>query len=80
MLYWGSTFYQLKQYNRTDLSIHFIKNSVVKVNFTYSLHFAEENMFHEQALYATFNFDNLKKKAQKPYEYIWSNWFSSMRD
>ena len=80
MLYWGSAFYRLKQYNRLDSYIRFIENSVVNVKFTYSLHFAEGNMFHEQALYATFNLDNLKKKPQKPYEYLWNNWLSSLRD
>jgi len=79
-LYWGSPVYQLKQYDRLDGYIYFVKNSTVEVKFIYSLHFAEGNTFHEQALYATFNLDNLKKKPQKPYEYLWSNWFSSMKD
>ena len=79
-LYWGNSIYRLKQYDRLDGYICFLKNSVLEVKFTYSLHFAEGDMFHEQALYATFNIDNLKKKAQKPYEYIWSNWLSSLKD
>jgi len=72
MLYWGNSTYQLKQYDRLDAYICFLKNSVVEIKFIYSLHFAERNMFHEQALYATFDLDNLKKPPKKPYEYIWN--------
>ena len=54
MLYWGNSIYRLKQYDRLDGYIRFLKNSVVEIKFTYSLHFAEKDMFHEQALYATF--------------------------
>ncbi len=74
MLYWGDPTYRLKQYNRLDGYICFLKNSVLEVKFIYSMHFAEGDLFHEQALYATFNLDNLKKKSEKPYEYVWSNW------
>jgi len=74
-LYWGDRMYQLKQYNRTDFYICFFKTDAVDVKLTYSLHFAESNVFHSQSLYAKFNLDNLQKKKQKSYEYIWSNWF-----
>jgi hypothetical protein len=80
MLYWGSPTYRLKQYNRLDGYIRFLKNSVVDVKFTYSLHFAEGNIFHEQILNATFDLDNLKKTPQKPYKYLWNNWLSALRD
>ena len=80
MLYWGNNMYQLKQYDRLDGYILFLKNSVVEVKFTYSLHFGEGTMYHEQLLHATFDMGNLKKKPQKPYEYLWSNWLSSLRD
>ena len=78
-LYWGDPIYRAKQHDKLDGYIRFIKNNTVDVKFVYSLYFAENNIFHQQALYATFDLDNLKKKAQRPYEYIWSNWLSAMR-
>jgi len=65
MLYWGSSIYRLKQYDRLDGYFCFLKNSVVEIKATYSLHFAERKMFHEQMMHATFNLDNSKKKAQE---------------
>ena len=80
-LYWGDTNYRSKQYNRFDGYIHFLKTSAVDVKFTYSLHFSKGNMYHEQLLHAIFRINNLpKKKTQKSYNYIWSNWFSSMKN
>ncbi|MDR0537486.1 MAG: hypothetical protein LBH04_05535 [Tannerellaceae bacterium] len=58
-LYWGDPVYRSGEYDRLDMSIHFIKNEVVDIKLTYSLHFAEKNIFHQQALYATFNLSNL---------------------
>jgi hypothetical protein len=59
-LYWGDPIYRAKSYDRLDASIHFLKNSTVDLRFTYSLHFTEGKMYHEQAFYATFDLDNLK--------------------
>ncbi|NDV47937.1 hypothetical protein D0T49_12875 [Paludibacter sp. 221] len=74
-LYWGDKFYRTKEYNRSDLYINFFKTNVVNVKFMYSLHFTEQTLYHEQALYATFDINNFKKKGNADYEYIWSNWF-----
>ena len=74
-LYWGDQAYRASKYDRADLYICFIKNPVVHVKFIYTLHFLEQKMFHEQSLYATFDLDNLPKKKQKEYRYLWSNWF-----
>ena len=60
-LYWGDQTYRASKYNRADLYICFIKNSAVNVKLVYSLHFLEKKMFHEQALYATFDLNNIGK-------------------
>jgi len=49
-LYWGDPIYRAGNYNRSDFYIDFIKNSRVKLQLAYSLHFAEQNVFHEQFL------------------------------
>lgn len=74
-LYWGDPFYRLKRYNRTDLSIHFFQSRVVQLKFVCSFHLAERKMYNQQALYATFDLDNLPKKKEKNYHYIWDRWF-----
>ncbi|MDR0427264.1 MAG: hypothetical protein LBH12_01525 [Dysgonamonadaceae bacterium] len=74
-LYWGDSFYRLKQYNRTDIYIQFIKREAIDVKFTASFHFAEEDVYFQQALYASFALDNLKKKKEKKYRYLWAGWF-----
>ncbi len=79
-LYWGDPAYRASEYDRLDAYICFIKNDVVNVQFTYSLHFTENDIYHEQALYATFDLDNLPRKERKPYKYIWDNWFKSSKD
>jgi hypothetical protein len=75
-LYWGDPVYRSKEYDRMDLYICFIKTSVVKLKFIYSLHFMENRLYHEQAFYATFDLSNLKnRKPQKKYDYVWEHWF-----
>ena len=74
-LYWGDKIYRSKEYNRTDLYIQFFKTKVVNVKLMYSLHFTEQRLYNEQSLHASFNMDNFRKKDDKPYIYIWSNWF-----
>ena len=74
-LYWGDPIFRSKEYNRTDLYVNFIKTNVVNVRFAYSFHFTEGNMYEEQSLYATFDLDNLAKKTQKTYRFLWDNWF-----
>ncbi|MDR2407036.1 MAG: hypothetical protein LBE13_02830, partial [Bacteroidales bacterium] len=75
-LYWGDPIYRSKEYNRIDLYINFIRTPEVKLRFVYSLHLTEKQMYHEQAFYATFDLDNLKKeKHEKRYQYLWDKWF-----
>ena len=74
-LYWGDRFYRAKQYNRTDLYVNFFKTQVVNVKLIIAFHFAEKTMYNQQALYASFDLDNLKKRKQPKYEYIWDEWF-----
>jgi hypothetical protein len=75
-LYWGDPFYRSKEYNRSDFYICFIKTNTVKLKFVYSVHLTEQQVYHEQAFYATFDLDNLKnKKSKKKYNYLWDNWF-----
>jgi hypothetical protein len=57
-LYWGDPIYRARTYNRSDLYINFINNKTVNLKFIYSLHFAEDRMYHEQSLKASFNLDN----------------------
>jgi len=70
-LYWGDAVYRSREYDRADLYIQFIKNSTVDVKMTYSLHFTEHTMYHEQMLTATFDLDNFRKKEIKAYKYLW---------
>ena len=72
-LYWGDPVYRSAEYNCTDLTIHFLKSSVVDVYFTYSLHLTEQKLYHSQAFYATFNLSNITPaKPQKAYKYLWN--------
>jgi hypothetical protein len=74
-LYWGDPVYRAKEYDRLDFNIHFFKTNVVKLRFTYSFHYLEKQLYHEQALYATFDITNLKTgKKEKDYRYLWDNW------
>ncbi|GHS90367.1 hypothetical protein FACS1894201_11690 [Bacteroidia bacterium] len=75
-LYWGDPIYRSKEYNRTDCYIVFFKNPTINLKLVFSLHFTEQTMYQEQALYATFDLNNLNnKKEDKPYRYLWDNWF-----
>jgi hypothetical protein len=75
-LYWGDRVYRSKAYDRLDGYILFLNTGAVQLKFVYSLHFMEKQMFHEQALYAVFDLDNLKnKKKEKKYRYLWDDWF-----
>ncbi|GHV54498.1 hypothetical protein FACS1894181_18350 [Bacteroidia bacterium] len=72
-LYWGDPVYRSNEYDRLDLSIHFMKTGIVDLKFTYSLHFTENSIYHQQAFYATVNLSNLdkEKKKKKKYRYLW---------
>jgi hypothetical protein len=73
-LYWGDPMYRAKAYNRSDLSILFYKSDVVNIKMTWSLHFAEQTMYHEQLFGASFDLNSLKKPTGKKYSYLWDNW------
>ncbi len=57
-LYWGDPVYRAGTYNRADLYVNFIKNKIVSTRFTYSLHFMESKVYHEQMLKVSFNINN----------------------
>jgi hypothetical protein len=59
-LYWGDPIYRAGNYNRSDFYVDFIKTNRVKLNLTYSLHFAERNMYHEQLLKVQIALDNFR--------------------
>jgi len=73
-LYWGDPMYRTELYNRTDLSVWFYKSNVVNLKMTWSLHFAEQTMYHSQLFTASFELDNLKRKGQNRYRYLWDRW------
>ncbi|MDP4268751.1 MAG: hypothetical protein Q8909_01360 [Bacteroidota bacterium] len=75
LLYWGDPIYQAKSYDRLDGYINFLHTDVVKVRFTYSLHFAEHTMYHEQGLSVNYTLGNIKKTPEKKYRYLWASWF-----
>jgi hypothetical protein len=59
-LYWGDPIYRTKVYNRADFYIDFLKNKSVSTRLIYSLHFAEGNVYHEQALKVSINLNNIR--------------------
>ncbi|MCX6330011.1 MAG: hypothetical protein NTZ85_10950 [Bacteroidia bacterium] len=59
-LYWGDPIYRTKIYNRADFYIDFLKNKSVSTQLIYSLHFAEGNVYHEQALKVSINLNNIR--------------------
>ena len=73
-LYWGDPMYHTETYNRTDCSILFYKSDVMNIKFTWSLHFAEQTLYHQQLFNASFDLHNMKKTGQKKYSYLWDNW------
>jgi len=74
-LYWGDPVYRSKEYDRADLYISFIKTNVVNIKMTYSLHFTERMMYHQQMLTATFDLDNFRKKKAEQSTYLWDYLF-----
>ncbi len=58
-LYWGDPVYRAKKYNRTDLYLTFYKNRHINMELTYSLHFLENSMYHEQMLKIKIDLNNL---------------------
>jgi hypothetical protein len=70
-LYWGDLMYSTTTYNRTDCSILFYKSDAVNIRMTWSFHFAEKTMYHQQLFNASIDLNNLKKSKQKKYSYLW---------
>lgn len=59
-LYLGDPVYRAGNYNRSDFFVNFIRNDKINVRLTYSLHFTESNVYHEQMLKVSVNLNNLK--------------------
>jgi len=78
-LYWGDRIYRAKEYDRADLYIRFFHSDVVQTKLMYTLHFAESQLYNEQSLYVSINLNNLEKKLNKSYHYLWSPWVESLR-
>lgn len=49
-LYWGDPVFRAGTYNRSDLYLRFYNSNTVSVDVTYSLHFLEHTVYHEQLL------------------------------
>ncbi|OFY60703.1 MAG: hypothetical protein A2V50_01760 [Bacteroidetes bacterium RBG_19FT_COMBO_42_10] len=58
-LYWGDPAYRAKNYNRTDIYVNFFKERNLNLELTYSLHFLESKMYHEQMLKVKIDLNNL---------------------
>ena len=59
-LYWGDPVYRAKSYNRSDFYVNFLQNRVVNIELTYSLHFLESRIYHEQMLKVILNLNSRK--------------------
>lgn len=72
-LYCGDPIYRSASYDRADIYINFLNSGAVKTRFTYSLHFAEGTMYHEQMLNVSIDLSkNRDRSAPKP-RYLWSS-------
>jgi len=58
-LYWGDPVYRATKYNRTDMYLTFYRNHNINMELTYSLHFLESRMYHEQMLKIRIDLNNL---------------------
>lgn len=63
-LYYGDPAFRAKTYNRTDIYLRFIRSKLVNVELTYSLHFMENRVYHEQMLKAIVNLEGRKLKGR----------------
>lgn len=50
MMYFGNPSFRNHLYHRTDFHIHFFNQKNIQIKLSYSLHFHERNMFHQQVL------------------------------
>jgi hypothetical protein len=58
-LYWGDPAYRAKSYNRTDIYLKFFREQRLNLELTWSLHFLESRIYHEQMLKVMVNLNNL---------------------
>jgi len=58
-LYWGDPAYRSGNYNRTDVYMKFFRNRMLDMEITWSLHFLESTVYHEQMLKVKVNLSNL---------------------
>lgn len=49
-LYWGDPVYRARISDRTDLFFHFLRRDGLRLDLTWSLHFLEGRVYHEQML------------------------------
>lgn len=59
-LYWGDPVYRAKTYNRSDFYVNFLQSRTVDIKLTYSLHFLESRVYHEQMLKVIINLNSRK--------------------
>jgi len=58
-LYWGDPAYRAGNYNRADMYIRFINKRNINLELTWSLHFLESAVYHEQMLKVRIDLNNL---------------------
>ena len=57
-LYWGDPIYRARTYNRLDMYLNIFNSRYLSSRISYSLHFAEGRMYHEQLLRVSVNLNN----------------------
>jgi hypothetical protein len=57
-LYWGDPVFRAKTYNRSDFYVNFLHNRTIDIKLTYSLHFLESRIYHEQMLKVIVNLNS----------------------
>lgn len=50
LMYFGNPSFRNHLYHRTDFHIYFFNQKNIQIKLSYSLHFHERNMFHQQVL------------------------------
>jgi len=58
-LYWGDPAYRSGNYNRTDIYLKFFRSRMLDMELTWSLHFLESTVYHEQMLKVKVDINNL---------------------
>jgi len=56
-LYWSDPVYRAGTYNRSDFYLRFFNTEKINIEVTYSLHFLESRVYHEQLLKVRVNLD-----------------------